>query len=195
VRRLVLASALLIVLASSSGCCLLQEIWYALPCCGCHRCSLFSLKGCLSPCACQDGCGEVYYGEISDPPACPEPCDHCGRWTGYPGYMPGGHHYGPPMAEPVYSEPTPAPTPAQPTPAASSRMGPPSDAEMGLPAGAKIISRSDRLVSKSSTNPAGHTAPTPARTNPTQTAMRPRRVAQRRPWPGMPVAANQTQAK
>jgi len=39
---------------------------------------------------CGSQCGEVYRNEwFSDPPACCDPCDHCGNYTG------GGHHHGP----------------------------------------------------------------------------------------------------
>lgn len=162
-KRLAFASLLLLALGTSSGCCVLQEFWYALPCC--HRCG-----PCGSPCGggccgggcggCSGGCGEVYYGEVSDPPACPDPCDCNGNWHGYPGYLPGGGYQGyyGPMGPRQMGQPTPAPVrsapaAAPPAPTTSGRNGPPSDDEMGLPPGAKIIHRSDRVLSESTQKP------------------------------------------
>jgi len=43
---------------------------------------------------CGSGCGEVYWGEwANDPPACKDPCDDCGNWT--------GEAYGAPHCKPL----------------------------------------------------------------------------------------------
>lgn len=205
VKRLALSCFLLWTLTSSSGCCLLQEIWYALP--GGGNCRLYGLSHCLKKCDPCSGCGEVYWGELSDPPACIGcgPCDQCGHWCGhscYAGYVPGGYHG--PSHEGYTTEyevgpeavgvPTPAPPrPAPPATSAPSsaprqtrRMSPtrtaaapsgrgPSDAEFGLPQGAKIVSRSDRLVGESTTKPTTRTA-RPVSQQPTQRISRSRQA-------------------
>jgi hypothetical protein len=50
--------------------------------CGCGPCGgIFG--GCLGLLTCGSGCSEMYWGEwASDPPACCDPCDNCGNWTG-----------------------------------------------------------------------------------------------------------------
>ena len=47
---------------------------------------------------CGESCGERYWGEPSDPPACHDPCDGCGNWTG------GGCNCGGPAAEGMYAD-------------------------------------------------------------------------------------------
>jgi hypothetical protein len=192
VKRLAVSALLLLVLTGNSGCCLLRELWYALPLGGCR---LYGLGCCLDHCGCHDGCGEKYWGEISDPPACIGcgPCNHYGHWCGhcaYPGYTPHGHgmpmdgyhemHHMPYNGQ-VMPETIGVPTPAPPqvrtsgsTRTVSSRSSAgqmartsnpsrepvqvigraPSDAEMGLPPGAKIIDRTDRVVGESDMAPA-----------------------------------------
>lgn len=59
----------------------------------CNKCGVCGGSNCpgFTPCGylkymltCSGGCsGQMYYGEwISDPPACCDPCDNCGNWTG-----------------------------------------------------------------------------------------------------------------
>lgn len=192
--RLLVSALLMLTLASSSGCCLLREFWYALPGCGscgpCGGCGYGGQKWGCGPCC--GGCGERYWGEVSDPPCiCGDCCDQCGYWKGapsYAGYWPGyGQGYmqgvptpaGPTPAGPVTTPPPPpSPDTASPSPNDATYRGP-SDAEMRLPPGAKIVSRSDRLLAPSEAphgqpQMAGRAAP--ARS---ATAMRP---SQRRPY-------------
>ncbi len=200
-KRLVLCSFVLLMLASNTGCCLLHEIWYALP--GGGNCRLYGLSGCLDRCGCQGGCGEVYWGELSDPPACAGcgPCDQCGNWCGnqcYAGYHPhsqSGPHGPGPIYDGEYMDesmpyhggtPTPAPppppTPIPPPPPLKNRSSAateraPADSEMGLPQGAKILSRSDRVVGESTSPPsrqARRTAPATRQNSQSQMAAQPR---------------------
>jgi hypothetical protein len=47
----------------------------------CGGCGLLNFLRCRAT-SCK-GCGEVYYGQwVSDPPACNDPCDNCGNFTG-----------------------------------------------------------------------------------------------------------------
>ena len=68
---------------------------------------------------CGPSCGERYWGEgISDPPACHEPCDQDGHWTGHSGCA-SCHHGGSRGGEYEDGEVMPAPegTPIQNDPA------------------------------------------------------------------------------
>lgn len=188
---------MLFALASNTGCCLLHELWYALP--GAHGCRLYKLGCCVDKCGACEGCGEKYWGEISDPPApvgC-GPCDQCARWHGYPkypGYTPYGHHgsmhhgslhhghmhevyHEGHMSPEVIHSPSPTPAPPPPPTRPQARSGQPTrtvrsthngsmaatpvkvigraptDEEMQLPPGAKIIDRTDRVVGESSVAP------------------------------------------
>ena len=35
------------------------------------------------------GCGRRFWGAVHEEGWCPDPCDHCARWRGCPGAMPG----------------------------------------------------------------------------------------------------------
>lgn len=91
----------------------------------------------LTHLGCYDnGCGERYWGECSEPVDCWDPCDGCGNWTGHAGRPYGG------AAVPAYARaPRPATYAQQPT------QGHPSiNAEFGLDSSAQVLSRSDRVV-------------------------------------------------
>lgn len=84
-----------------------------------------------------NGCGERYWGECSEPVDCWDPCDRCGNWTGHAGRPYGGA----PVAGYAKSAPRPATYAQRPT------QSPPSvNAEFGLDSSAQVISRSDRVV-------------------------------------------------
>ena len=100
--------------------------------CGPLSC-LFAIFG--PPCS-RGGCGEIYWGDFhGDPPDCCDPCDRMANFTG--GYSGGGYHGGM-AARPAYQE---APAYA----AARKTTSPAPNPQ--LPAGAKLISQSDRVVS------------------------------------------------
>jgi hypothetical protein len=164
VKRLLVATSLLLILASSSGCCLLRELlWHACPGGGCHRWNVFCIPSCLKHSDCCSGCGEMYWGEISDCP-CPDCCEH-GYGHCYPGYLPGGYQHHP-VSYPMTGEPTPA------EPVAPGRVQgrAPTDAEMGLPAGAKIIHRSDRVLAADEPAPGARSVARTSSPNPRATA-------------------------
>lgn len=165
-RRLILLALMMVTLTSSTGCGVLREIL----CMTFTRrhCGIFPLRNCLPDCACESGCGEMYYGVLSDPPACHDPCDGCGNWTGsqtgYPGYLPHGGYAG------YAGQPTPADGVVSRGHAPTERMASmgraPSDSEMNLPPGAKVIHREDRVVSEAQSTPA---QPVKSRHVPTRT--------------------------
>jgi hypothetical protein len=171
-RRAAFATLLLGLLPTLTGCGLLQEM-----CCHCGGCNLlkcraFALSPCLRGKCCGGGCGECYFGELSDPPTCWDPCDCCGNWTGpggYSMYRPGeAYPFTPiyPAGGPVQTSPQPTPAGGGPTPVDQpipSESGPleggyegeptPGDSAMQLPPGAKIISRGDRALGPGETPP------------------------------------------
>ncbi|MBX9787942.1 MAG: hypothetical protein K2Y37_03425 [Pirellulales bacterium] len=171
-RRAAFATLLVGLLPTLTGCGLLQEM-----CCHCGGCNLlkcraFALSPCLRGKCCGGGCGECYFGELSDPPTCWDPCDCCGNWTGpggYSMYRPGeAYPFTPiyPINGPAQSSQQPTPADGAPTPIdlpIPNESAPleggyesepaPSDASMHLPPGAKIISRSDRALEPGETPP------------------------------------------
>ncbi|MGD9644173.1 MAG: hypothetical protein AB7U73_00575 [Pirellulales bacterium] len=177
-RRAAFATLLLGLLPTLTGCGLLQEM-----CCHCGGCNLlkcraFALSPCLRGKCCGGGCGECYWGELSDPPTCWDPCDCCGNWTGpggYSMYRPGEAYPFTPIYPAGGMQAPPQPTPAggqtpvegsfdpEPTPVEGSYDGSydgsyqdeptPGDAAMQLPPGAKIISRDDRVLRPGETPP------------------------------------------
>ena len=84
---------------------------------------------------CGPSCGEMYWGEgISDPPACHEPCDRDGHWTGHKGCAScnrggrGGEYEGGEMSPvpegaPVQDDLEPVPAPKTPTKAQRAPAG------------------------------------------------------------------------
>lgn len=172
-RRAAFAMLLLGLLPTLTGCGLLQEM-----CCHCGGCNLlkcraFALSPCLRGKCCVEGCGEVYWGELSDPPTCWDPCDCCGNWTGpggYSMYRPGeAYPFTPiyPVSGPAQNSNQQTPREGGPTPAEEAMpeqeapiegsfegasLGP-DDASMQLPPGAKVLSRGDRVLSPGETPP------------------------------------------
>jgi len=82
---------------------------------------------------CGPSCGDTYWGEgISDPPACHEPCNRSGQWTGHGGCAScnrgGGYEGGDvspaPDGVPVENDPALEPTPAPKSPTKATRRAP-----------------------------------------------------------------------
>jgi len=100
-KRIAPACAAAALLMLANGCCCTQPYLCgdAAVCdsagCDSSGCTVgCAPKGPLGGCVnraltCGSGCGEVYWGEwANDPPACSDPCDDYGNWTGEAYYAP-----------------------------------------------------------------------------------------------------------
>lgn len=86
-----------------------------------------------------NGCGERYWGECSEPVDCWDPCDRSGNWNGCRSCGGGASVAG--YAKSAPRTPTYAQRSTQPTPRYNSV-----NAEFGLDPSAQVVSRTDRVV-------------------------------------------------